>query len=138
MCRLFLNKCFFPQNLYTLFLPTCDFNKDGQLLSFWDGFLSRLIFPFSWLSKCNVRCCSPGVSSNHTQHQGMWRALYWCLIKKIPVVPSKRSKKGAGPVAQWLSSHVPLQQPGVHRFGSWVWTWYSLASHAVAGVPHIQ
>ena len=45
---------------------------------------------------------------------------------------------GAGQVAQWLSSHVLLQQPGVHRFGSQVWTWHHLASHAVVGIPHIK
>ena len=45
---------------------------------------------------------------------------------------------GAGPVAQWLSSHVPLQWPGVHWFGSRVPTWHCLASYAVAGVPHIK
>ena len=42
------------------------------------------------------------------------------------------------PVAQWLSTHVPLQQPSVYWFGSWVWTWHRLASHAVVGVPHIM
>ena len=30
------------------------------------------------------------------------------------------------------------QQPGVRRFGSRVWTWHHLSSHAVAGVPHIK
>ena len=39
-------------------------------------------------------------------------------------------------MAQWLSVHVPLQQPGVRLFGSQVWTWHHLASHAVA-VSHI-
>ena len=37
-----------------------------------------------------------------------------------------------------LSAHVPLQHPGVHQFGSWVQTWYHLASHAVVGIPHIK
>ena len=41
-------------------------------------------------------------------------------------------------MAQQLSAHIPLQRPGVHRFGSWVWTWHRLASHAVVGVPHIK
>ena len=41
-------------------------------------------------------------------------------------------------MAQQLSVHVSLQQPRVRRFGSQVWTWHSLASHAVAGVPHIK
>ena len=42
------------------------------------------------------------------------------------------------PVAQQLSSHVPLRHHGVHRFGSQVQTWDLLASHAVAGVPHVK
>ena len=56
-------------------------------------------------------------------------ALKTCIIK---------SCIAAGPVAQQLSSHVPLQRPGVHRFGSRVRTWHRLASHAVVGVPHIK
>ena len=44
----------------------------------------------------------------------------------------------AGPVAQQLSAHVLLRQPGVHRFRSLVQTWHHLASHAVVGVPHIK
>ena len=34
--------------------------------------------------------------------------------------------------------HVPVQWPGVRRFGSRVWTWHGLAGHAVVGVPHIK
>ena len=30
---------------------------------------------------------------------------------------------GAGPMARWLSSRVPLQQPGVRQFASWVQTY---------------
>ena len=44
----------------------------------------------------------------------------------------------AGPVAQWLSSHVLLGQPRVCPFGSPAQTWHCLASHAVVGVPHIK
>ena len=46
--------------------------------------------------------------------------------------------KGASPAMQQLSSHVLLQWPGVRRFGSRVWTYAALASHAVAGFPHIK
>ena len=46
--------------------------------------------------------------------------------------------RGAGPVAQLLSAHGLLQQPGVHRFGSQVQTWHRSASHAVVGIPHIK
>ena len=42
------------------------------------------------------------------------------------------------PVAQQLSSHVLLWQPGVHQFRSRVQTWHRMASHAVAGIPHIK
>ena len=45
---------------------------------------------------------------------------------------------GAGLVAQWLSSHVPLQQAEIRQFRFWAWTWHHLASHAVVGVPHIK
>ena len=45
---------------------------------------------------------------------------------------------GAGPVVQQLSLHVPLQWPRVQRFRSQGQTWHCLASHAVAGVPHIK
>ena len=45
---------------------------------------------------------------------------------------------GAGQVAQRLSAHVLLRQPGVRQFGSQVQTWHHLASHAVVGVPHIK
>ena len=31
--------------------------------------------------------------------------------------------KGASPVVQRLSLHVPLWQPSVHQFGSWVQTY---------------
>ena len=37
---------------------------------------------------------------------------------------------GFAPSASW--------QPRVCRFGSWVRTWHCLASHAVAGIPHIK
>ena len=50
----------------------------------------------------------------------------------------KISISGASLVAQRLSAHVPLQQPGVCQFGSQVWTWHHLTSHAVVGVPHIK
>ena len=45
---------------------------------------------------------------------------------------------GAGPVAQWLSLHLPLWWPGVHQFRSRVRTWHPLARHAVVGIPHIK
>ena len=51
---------------------------------------------------------------------------------------SKMSSAGPSLVAQRLNSHIPLPRPGVHWFGSRVRTWYSLASHAVVGVPHIK
>ena len=39
----------------------------------------------------------------------------------------KKRGLGAGQVAQWLSSHVLLQRPGVRWFGFWVQTWHHLA-----------
>ena len=51
---------------------------------------------------------------------------------------SKKQNGGAGPVAQRLSSHVLLLWPRVRQFRSQVWTRYHLASHPVAGIPHIK
>ena len=45
---------------------------------------------------------------------------------------------GVDQVVQRLSVHVPIQQPLVRRFGSWVQTRHHLARHAVVGVPHIK
>ena len=49
------------------------------------------------------------------------------------VFPQQRTPSlncsGAGPVAQWLSSHALLWQPGVHRFRSWAWTQHCSSSH---------
>ena len=41
-------------------------------------------------------------------------------------------------VAQWLSWHAQLQQPGVHRFGSWAWTYAPLIKPCSGGVPHTK
>ena len=71
------------------------------------------------------------------------------VIQKIPLpemrlhvnsLPSEWAHPQAGPVTQRLSAHVhvPLWQPGAHRFGSQVQTWHCLSSHAVVGVPHIK
>ena len=43
----------------------------------------------------------------------------------------------ASPVAQWLSSRTPLQQPRIRGFGSWLLTQTPSSSHAVAA-SHIQ
>ena len=50
----------------------------------------------------------------------------------------KKGTFGAGPVVQQLSVRVLLWQPGVCQFGSWVWTWHHLKSHAAVGIPHIK
>ena len=39
---------------------------------------------------------------------------------------------GAGPAAEWLSSHALLQGPGFRRFWSWVRTWHYSSGHAEA------
>ena len=39
---------------------------------------------------------------------------------------------GAGLVAQWLSSCIPLRQPRVRVFGCWARTYTQLISHAMA------
>ena len=43
----------------------------------------------------------------------------------------KPEQTGAGPVAQWLSSHTPLRWPWVRQFQSQVQTMHRLTSHAV-------
>ena len=69
-----------------------------------------------------------------------------CPQGSVPMVTSSMGmlllqKKGVlegWPVAQWLSSQVPLRGPGVHWFGSRLQTWHHLSSHAVVGIPHIK
>ena len=51
---------------------------------------------------------------------------------------NEKVRPRAGLVVQRLGVHTPLRWPGVHQFGSRVQTWHCLASHAVAGVPHIK
>ena len=53
-------------------------------------------------------------------------------------VSLRKDTGGASPVAQQLSSQVPLLQPGVRQFRSWVGTYALLAKPFVAGVPHIK
>ena len=53
-------------------------------------------------------------------------------------MPIKCLAHGAGPVAEWLSVHIPLQQPGVRWFRSRVRTRHRLSRHAVVGVPHVK
>ena len=60
------------------------------------------------------------------------------LIQSPNLIHGENTAHGASPVAQRLSVHVLLQQPGVLQFGSLVRTWHRLASHAVVGVPHIK
>ena len=43
--------------------------------------------------------------------------------------------RGAGPVAQQLSAHVPLQGPGVHQFGSRAQTWHKLGKPCCGRCP---
>ena len=54
------------------------------------------------------------------------------------IIDILKKRMGASPVAQGLGAHVPLQPPRVHQFESWARTWHHLASHAVAGTPHIK
>ena len=61
------------------------------------------------------------------------------LLDNNTTLKIKLKGKGdeAGPVAQRLSAHIPLQWSRVHRFRSWVQAWHRFASHAVVGIPHI-
>ena len=72
---------------------------------------------------------------------GLPRAEAWCLsslLRYSRYFVLKVFKSGACRVAQRLSVHVPLSWPGVRRFRSQVRTQHHLASHAVAGIPHIK
>ena len=60
------------------------------------------------------------------------------LTKEFKVSIEKNEYPGVGLAVQRLSPHVLLRRPEVRQFGSWVRTWHRLASHAVAGVPHIK
>ena len=42
----------------------------------------------------------------------------------------------AGPVAEWLSAHIPLQWPGVHWFGFRAWTYALFIKPCCGGIPH--
>ena len=41
-------------------------------------------------------------------------------------------------MAQWLSLHVPLWQPGVCGFGSLIWTYSLFIKPCCGGIPHIK
>ncbi len=56
---------------------------------------------------------------------------YKCLVYIL-------SKFGAGPVAQRLSSHIPLQQPGFAGSDPGCGPTHCSSSHAVPGIPHIK
>ena len=58
---------------------------------------------------------------------------------KMFLVHSKSVNLRAGPVAQWLSSHVPLLgRPGFAGLDPGCGQWHRLAHHAVVGIPHIK
>ena len=45
---------------------------------------------------------------------------------------------GAGLVAQWLSRHAPLRQPGLHKFRSWAQTCALFIKPCCGIVPHTK
>ena len=47
-------------------------------------------------------------------------------------------ERGAGPAAQWLSSHALLPWPRVCRFGSWAQTYTPLIKPCCGGDPHTK
>ena len=76
----------------------------------------------------------PGVLVSQELTGGAWRSQLWLSPAQLVLVPLRghneagprsleRNEEGAGSVAQRLSAHVPLQQPGVRLFGSQVQTW---------------
>ena len=48
--------------------------------------------------------------------------------------------EGAGPVAEWLSSHAPIYRLKFPRFRSWAWTWHRSSGHAEAAshMPQLE
>ena len=71
-------------------------------------------------------------------HISLYSLIHYKNVYQVPNVCQKQWHVGAGLVAQWLGSRVPLRRPGVRRFGSQVQTWHCLAVCAVVGVPHIE
>ena len=63
---------------------------------------------------------------------------YIKILHDKNIINRVKRQLGAGPVAQWLSVHVPLRWPRVCWFGSRVRTWHCSSSHAVVGIPHIK
>ena len=62
-------------------------------------------------------------------------------LSKVKLNGSKLLRKemdGCRPGGAGLTVHVPFRRPGVRRFGSWVQTRHRVASHAMAGIPHIK
>ena len=69
------------------------------------------------------------VESEKEQFRKVKEGLYYKDQIKSDQTFFKR-KRGASPVAQWLSSCTPFSGPGFRRFGSWAWTWHCSSSHA--------
>ena len=65
-----------------------------------------------------------------------------CMVQAMSGSPWRsvavKNGRGANPLVQQLSVSVVLWQLGVCQFGSRVWTWHGLASHAVVGIPHVE
>ena len=104
-------------------------------------YMSAPSFNF-WSAQCKI---SQSCSFNHcvtptTLDHWAWNLQFHLWTSSICTTWElvKNADSWAGPVAQWLSLHVPLRQPRVCPFGSQVWTWHHLANHAVVGVPHIK
>ena len=87
----------------------------------------RMVFVLQVTSKLLVLYSD---MKNISKWQALFALLMYLLWLKMMVE--------ASPVVQWLIAHVPLQWPRVRPFGSQVWRWNCLASHAMAGVPHIK
>ena len=88
---------------------------------------------------------SPGAATSSYSHAGRLPCLVmqptWRAAKERQTrreIETRTDTNWAGPVAQWLSVNILLWRRGVRQFRSQVRTWHCLASHAVAGIPHIK
>ena len=68
-----------------------------------------------------------------------WCSKIFCYIRHgISFRLKKKDILGAGPMVQWVSSHVPASAAWGLPVRFRVRTWHHLTSHAVGGVPHIK
>ena len=85
--------------------------------------------------KARVRIFHNPHGTKKESHVSRWKISPTLNTVLVPPKKTLKKSQGAGPVVQQLSSHVPLWQPGVHWFGSWVWTYTMLVKSCCGRRP---